>query len=55
VAKATYADKLEYERRGASTRCSKTRELKKFFDVSYAYVASLKPKPTTKKKKTTKA
>jgi len=28
-----------------------TRELKKYFDASYAYVASLKPKPTTKKKK----
>jgi TfoX/Sxy family transcriptional regulator of competence genes len=28
----------------------KTRELKKFFDLSYAYVGSLKPKPTTKKK-----
>jgi len=29
---------------------SSTRELKKFFDISYAYVGSLKPKPTTKKK-----
>jgi hypothetical protein len=28
-----------------------TRELKTFFDCSYAYVGSLKPKPTTKKKK----
>lgn len=28
-----------------------TRELKKYFDCSYAYVSSLKPKPTTKKKK----
>lgn len=28
-----------------------TQELKKFFDRSYEYVASLKPKPTTKKKK----
>ncbi len=28
-----------------------TRELKKYFDMSYAYVASLKPKPTTKRKK----
>ena len=28
----------------------KTRELKKFFDLSYAYVGSLKPKPTTRKK-----
>ena len=28
-----------------------TRELKKFFDSSYAYASSLKPKPTTKKKK----
>jgi hypothetical protein len=28
-----------------------TRELKKYFDASYAYVSSLKPKPTTKKKK----
>jgi hypothetical protein len=27
-----------------------TRELKKYFDLSYAYVSSLKPKPTTKKK-----
>jgi hypothetical protein len=27
-----------------------TRELKKFFDSSFAYVGSLKPKPTTKKK-----
>ena len=30
---------------------SLTRELKKFFDSSYEYVGSLKPKPTTKKKK----
>jgi hypothetical protein len=28
-----------------------TAELKKFFDCSYQYVASLKPKPTTRKKK----
>ncbi len=28
-----------------------TRELKKYFDMSYAYVASLKPKPTVKKNK----
>jgi hypothetical protein len=26
-----------------------TRELKRFFDASYAYVGSLKPKPTSKK------
>ena len=30
---------------------SATRELKKYFDHSYQYVSSLKPKPTTKKKK----
>ncbi|HEY4842978.1 MAG TPA: hypothetical protein VIH78_13485 [Terriglobales bacterium] len=30
---------------------SSTRELKKFFDSSYEYVGSLKPKPTTTKKK----
>jgi len=30
---------------------SSTRELRKFFDSSYAYVSSLKPKPTTNKKK----
>ena len=30
---------------------SSTRELKKFFDSSFAYASSLKPKPTTKKKK----
>ena len=30
---------------------SSTRELKKFFEASYEYVASLKPKPTAKKKK----
>ena len=28
----------------------KTSELQKFFDLSFAYVKSLKPKPTTKKK-----
>src|SRR5688572_5382365 len=28
----------------------KTQELKKFFDLSYAYVGSLKPKATVKKK-----
>jgi hypothetical protein len=28
-----------------------TRGLKKFFDISYEYVSSLKPKPTTKEKK----
>jgi hypothetical protein len=27
----------------------KTQELRKFFDLSYAYVSSLKPKSTTKK------
>jgi hypothetical protein len=31
---------------------SKTQELKKFFDISYDYVGTLKPKPTTRKKKT---
>jgi hypothetical protein len=30
---------------------SKTQELKKYFDSSYAYVSSLKPKPTARKKK----
>src|SRR5882724_6035205 len=29
---------------------AKTKELKPFFDASLAYVASLKPKPTTRKK-----
>jgi hypothetical protein len=29
---------------------AKTRELKKFFDLSYDYVGSLKPKPTAGKK-----
>lgn len=29
---------------------AKTAELKKFFDASYAYAASLKPKPAAKKK-----
>jgi hypothetical protein len=28
-----------------------TKELKKFFDASFEYVSSLKPKPTSKKKK----
>lgn len=32
----------------------KTRELKKYFDLSYVYAGSLKPKPTTKKKSTPK-
>ena len=31
---------------------SSTRELKKFFDRSYEYVGSLKPKPTKRTKKT---
>ena len=30
---------------------SSTRELKKFFDSSYKYVGSLKPEPTTRRKK----
>jgi len=30
---------------------AKTNELKKYLDVSYEYVKSLKPKPTTKKSK----
>jgi hypothetical protein len=30
---------------------SSTRKLKKFFDASYRYVASLSPKPTARKKK----
>jgi hypothetical protein len=29
----------------------KTSELKRYFDISYKYVSSLKPKPTTKGKK----
>jgi TfoX/Sxy family transcriptional regulator of competence genes len=29
---------------------AKTRELKKYFDLSFAYATSLKPKPTKKKK-----
>ena len=29
----------------------KTKELKKYFDISWKYVQSLKPKATTKKKK----
>ena len=29
---------------------ARTHELKRFFDMSYAYVGSLKPKPTTRKK-----
>jgi hypothetical protein len=29
---------------------SSTQEMKRYFDCSYAYVASLKPKPTTRKK-----
>jgi hypothetical protein len=31
------------------TLLKKTHELKKYFDLSYAYVVSLKPKPTKKK------
>jgi len=31
-----------------------TKELKKYFDASFAYVSSLKPKPTTKKKKSSR-
>jgi hypothetical protein len=30
---------------------SSTRKLKKFFDASYRYVASFRPKPTASKKK----
>jgi hypothetical protein len=30
------------------TMLAKTRELKKYFDASYAFVSSLKPNPTTK-------
>ncbi len=29
----------------------KTNELKKYFDISYKYVSTLKPKPTAKNKK----
>ncbi len=32
------------------TLLSKTAELKQYFDASFAYVSSLRPKPTTKKK-----
>ena len=32
------------------TLLPKTVELKHYFDISYAYVSSLRPKPTTKKK-----
>lgn len=34
-----------------SSLLKKTSELKKYFDVSYNYVSSLRPKPTTKKKR----
>ena len=30
----------------------RTEELTTFFDISYAYVATLKPKPTTRRKPT---
>jgi hypothetical protein len=33
---------------------TRTRELKKFFDLSHTYVASLKPKPTKRKKQAIK-
>jgi TfoX/Sxy family transcriptional regulator of competence genes len=33
------------------TLLKRTSELKKFFDLSLAHVSSLKPKPTTRKKK----
>jgi hypothetical protein len=33
------------------TLLASTQELKRFFDSSYNYVSSLKPKPTAKKKK----
>lgn len=32
------------------TLLRKTSELKKFFDMSYGYTSSLRPKPTTKRK-----
>jgi len=34
----------------ADAMLRRTRELKKFFDLSYDYVGGLKPKPTTRKK-----
>jgi len=34
---------------------SKTTELRRFFEMSRDYVGSLKPKPTTKKKKSSSA
>jgi hypothetical protein len=34
-----------------ATLLKKTAELKEYFDQSHAYVGSLKPKPTTRKKK----
>ena len=37
----------------SSALLKKTKELKRYFDASYAYVGSLKPKPTTRKKKAT--
>ena len=33
---------------------AKTRALKKYFDLSFSYVGSLKPKPTKRKKSATK-
>jgi hypothetical protein len=32
------------------TLLKKTKELKKYFDLSVTYTSSLKPKPTTRKK-----
>lgn len=36
------------------TLLSKTAELKRYFDVSFAYGGSMKPKPTTKRKAASK-
>jgi hypothetical protein len=39
------------EREAPGPLLASTKELKKYFDASYQYVSSLKPKPTTKKKR----
>ena len=36
-----------------ATLLKNTRELRTFFDISYTYVASLKPKPTMRRKRAT--
>jgi hypothetical protein len=49
LAKLELYEKMVATSPGVELKGASTRELRKYFQCSYAYVGSLKPKPTTRK------